>query len=76
MGLTKFNPLDKVSGFTLPKTLCTPTSPASICLTAEVNKSIMEYIEEIRAFEKKYLSFTKNNKEYNINLDASFFSNE
>ena len=45
-------------------------------LTAEVNKSIMEYIEEIRAFEKKYLSFTKNNKEYNINLDASFFSNE
>jgi hypothetical protein len=45
-------------------------------LTAEVNKNIMEYIEEVRTFEKKYLSFTKNNKEYNINLDASFFSNE
>jgi len=45
-------------------------------LTAEVNKNIMEYIEEVRKFEKKYLSFTKNNKEYNINLDASFFSNE
>lgn len=45
-------------------------------LTAEVNKNIMEYIEEVRAFEKKYLSFTQNNKEYNINLDASFFSNE
>lgn len=45
-------------------------------LTADINKKILDYIEEVRAFEKKYLSFTKNNTEYNINLDAAFFSNE
>jgi hypothetical protein len=45
-------------------------------LTADINKKILDYIEEVRTFEKKYLSFTKNNTEYNINLDAAFFSNE
>lgn len=45
-------------------------------ITADVNKQILDYIEEIRAFEKKYLSFNQNNKEYIINLDAAFFSNE
>ena len=42
----------------------------------DINKKILDYIEEVRTFEKKYLSFTKNNTEYNINLDAAFFSNE
>lgn len=45
-------------------------------LTADVNKQIMDYIEEVRVFEKKYLSFTQNNTEYIINLDAAFFNNE
>jgi|GEM_PF-3034635 len=45
-------------------------------LTADINKQILDYIEEVRNFEKKYLSFTKNNIEYTINLDAAFFNNE
>lgn len=45
-------------------------------LTADVNKQIMDYIEEVRVFEKKYLSFNHNNTEYIINLDAAFFNNE
>lgn len=45
-------------------------------LTADINKQIMDYIEEVRLFEKKYLSFTQNNTEYIINLDAAFFNNE
>jgi hypothetical protein len=45
-------------------------------LTADINKQVLDYIEEVRNFEKKYLSFTKNNVEYTINLDAAFFNNE
>jgi hypothetical protein len=45
-------------------------------LPASINKQIMEYVEVIRGFEKKFQSFSKNNQEYTLSIDASFFSNE
>lgn len=45
-------------------------------LPAFINKQILDFIENTRSFERKYTTTTKNNKEYNLTIDASFFSNE
>lgn len=45
-------------------------------LPASVNKQILDFIENTRSFERKYTTITKNNRNYNLTIDASFFSNE
>ena len=45
-------------------------------LPANVNKEIMNFVESIRDYEKQYQVFKVENKEYNVTIDASFFSSE
>lgn len=45
-------------------------------LPANVNKEIMNYVENIRDFEKQYQVFKIDKNEYNVTIDASFFSSE
>ena len=45
-------------------------------LPASINKQIMNYVEKIREFERKFTTFVKDDKEYNILIDAAFFNSE
>jgi len=45
-------------------------------LTANINKQILEYIEVVRNFESKYITFNKSNKEYRVTIDPAFFNRE
>jgi len=45
-------------------------------LPANINKEIMDFVEKVRDYEKQYTVFKVNNKDYNVSIDASFFSSE
>ena len=45
-------------------------------LPANINKQIMNYVEKVREFERKFTTFVREGKEYNILIDAAFFNSE
>jgi len=45
-------------------------------LPANVNKEIMDFVEKVRDYEKQYQVFKVNGKDFNVTIDASFFSSE
>lgn len=45
-------------------------------LPANVNKEIMDFVEKVRDYEKQYQTFNVDGKDFNVSIDASFFSSE